>query len=53
MTQSNEFSPLSVQNLTFQYRMREQPAIADLSFALHPGELLLVAGRDIHLQEAQ
>ena len=44
MTQSNEFSPLLIENLTFQYRMREQPAIENLSFALHPGELLLVAG---------
>mgnify|MGYP006301467969 CR=1 FL=1 len=44
MTQSNEFPPLSVQNLTFQYRIREQPAIKDLTFTLHTGELLLVAG---------
>ncbi len=43
MTQSNEF-PLSIQNLTFQYRIREQPAIEDLTFTLHEGELLLVAG---------
>ncbi|MEJ5310371.1 MAG: energy-coupling factor transporter ATPase [Anaerolineae bacterium] len=43
MTQSSEF-PLSVQNLTFQYRTREQPAIEDVSFDLHAGEMLLVAG---------
>jgi len=44
VTQSAEFPPLSVQNLTFQYRMREQPALEDVSFTLHAGELLLVAG---------
>ncbi|MGC9395086.1 MAG: ATP-binding cassette domain-containing protein, partial [Anaerolineae bacterium] len=44
MTQSSESPPLSIQNLTFQYRTREQPAIEDVSFALHAGELLLVAG---------
>jgi energy-coupling factor transporter ATP-binding protein EcfA2 len=44
VTQSDEFSPLSIQNLTFQYRTREQPEIEDVSFTLHAGELLLVAG---------
>ncbi|MBN2392019.1 MAG: ATP-binding cassette domain-containing protein [Anaerolineae bacterium] len=44
MTQSNESPPLFIQNLTFQYRTREQPAIVDVSFTLHAGELLLVAG---------
>ncbi len=43
MAQFTQF-PLSVQNLTFQYRTREQPAIEDVSFDLHAGELLLVAG---------
>ncbi|HOU12843.1 MAG TPA: ABC transporter ATP-binding protein [Anaerolineae bacterium] len=41
---STEFPPLSIQNLTYQYRTREQPAIEDLSFTLRAGELLLVAG---------
>ena len=41
---SNEFPPLSIQNLTFQYRIREHPAIEDLTFTLHEGELLLIAG---------
>jgi len=36
--------PLQVQNLTFQYRIRQQPAIQDLTFDLHQGELLLLAG---------
>lgn len=44
MTESNEFPPLSIENLTFQYRTREQPAIEEVSFTLHTGELLLVAG---------
>ena len=44
MTQSGEFPPLSIQNLTFQYRIREHPAIEDLTFTMHEGELLLVAG---------
>ena len=44
MTQSGEFPPLSIQNLTFQYRIREHPAIDNLSFTLNAGELLLVAG---------
>lgn len=44
VTPTDEFPPLSIQNLTFQYRTREQPAIEDVSFTLHAGELLLVAG---------
>jgi len=36
--------PLCVRDLTFRYRIREQPAIRDLSLDLHPGELMLVAG---------
>lgn len=35
---------LSIENLTFRYRDREAPAIADVTFQLSPGELLLVAG---------
>jgi len=44
VARSSESPPLSVQNLTFQYRTREQPAIEDLTFTLHAGELLFVAG---------
>ena len=40
----DKFPPLSVKNLPFQYRTREQSAIEDLTFTLHEGELLLVAG---------
>lgn len=36
--------PLSVENLSFRYREREQWAIQDISFSVQPGELLLVAG---------
>lgn len=36
--------PLSIRDLTFRYRIREQPALRDLSLDLHPGELMLVAG---------
>ncbi len=36
--------PLAVENLTFQYRTRPQPAIQNISFELHPGELFLIAG---------
>ncbi len=36
--------PLRVRDLTFRYRIREQPAIRELSLDLHPGELMLVAG---------
>ncbi|MGA9532209.1 MAG: ABC transporter ATP-binding protein [Anaerolineales bacterium] len=35
---------LSIENLTFRYRDREAPAIADIDFQLDSGELLLVAG---------
>ncbi len=36
--------PLQIRDLTFRYRIREEPAIRHLSFDLHEGELLLVAG---------
>lgn len=44
MTETGEAVPLSIKNLTFRYRIREEPAIRDLTFDLAPGELLLVAG---------
>lgn len=44
MDLNSEAIPLSIQNLTFRYRIREQPAIRNLSFDLHRGELLLIAG---------
>ncbi len=37
-------SPLVVENLTFRYRDRPEPAIRDIHFELGRGELLLVAG---------
>lgn len=39
-----EKAPLVVQDLTFRYRVREEPAIQDISFELQAGEVLLVAG---------
>lgn len=36
--------PLVVENLTFRYQARPEPAIRDVSFALKPGEIVLVAG---------
>jgi len=35
---------LVVENLTFRYRDRTEPAIRDISLELHPSEVLLVAG---------
>ncbi len=40
----NETPPLVVENLSFRYRSRQEPALKDVSFELHPGEILLVAG---------
>jgi energy-coupling factor transporter ATP-binding protein EcfA2 len=33
-----------VENLTFQYHSRTEPAIVDLNFNVYPGEVLLIAG---------
>jgi energy-coupling factor transporter ATP-binding protein EcfA2 len=40
----NPKSPLEVQDLTFRYRDRAEPAIKGLSFSSEPGEILLIAG---------
>jgi energy-coupling factor transport system ATP-binding protein len=37
-------SPLIIENLSFQYRTRPEPAIQNISFSLNPGEMLLIAG---------
>lgn len=37
-------SPLVIEGLTFQYRTRPEKAIENISFALQPGEMLLIAG---------
>ena len=37
-------SALSLENLTFRYRDREQPSIRDISLQVDKGELLLLAG---------
>ncbi len=39
-----ETLPLSIENLTFQYSRRDTPAIQSLTFDLHLGEILLLAG---------
>lgn len=36
--------PLIIENLSFRYRDRQSPAIRDVSFSAHPGEILLIAG---------
>jgi energy-coupling factor transport system ATP-binding protein len=40
----NTSLPLSIKNLTFQYRIRLEPALKDINLDLHPGELMLLAG---------
>jgi energy-coupling factor transport system ATP-binding protein len=40
----SEAPPLVVEHLSFRYRSRKEPALKDVSFALHPGEILLLAG---------
>jgi energy-coupling factor transport system ATP-binding protein len=37
-------SPLVIEDLSFQYRTRPEPAIENISFELKPGEMLLIAG---------
>ncbi len=37
-------APLVIENLSFQYRTRPEPAIQNISFELKPGEILLIAG---------
>ncbi len=37
-------SPLVIENLSFQYRTRPEPAIQNISFELKAGEMLLIAG---------
>jgi energy-coupling factor transport system ATP-binding protein len=37
-------SPLSVENLSFRYRDRQETAIRNISFEARPGEVLLIAG---------
>jgi len=40
---TNETS-LVIEKLSFRYRDRQTPAIRDISFTAHPGEILLIAG---------
>lgn len=39
-----EFPALSVENLTFRYRTREDKALRNVSLAVQPGEFILIAG---------
>jgi energy-coupling factor transporter ATP-binding protein EcfA2 len=36
--------PLVVENLTFRYHRRQEPAIEKISFELYPGQVMLIAG---------
>jgi energy-coupling factor transporter ATP-binding protein EcfA2 len=36
--------PLVVENLTFQYRLRSEPAIMEINFSVQPGQVILIAG---------
>ena len=36
--------PLTIDGLTFRYRLRPEPALCDVSLTLERGELLLIAG---------
>ena len=36
--------PLVVENLSFRYRRRDELAIENISFELHPGQVMLIAG---------
>jgi len=44
MINSPPSTPLVVDNLTFKYRSRDEPAIHAISFSAHAGEMLLIAG---------
>ena len=44
MSSTADQRPISIRGLTFQYKIREEPAIKDINLDLHPGELMLVAG---------
>jgi len=39
-----ETLPLIVENLTFQYRRRSEPAIEKINFSVQPGQVILIAG---------
>jgi len=36
--------PLVVENLSFRYLRRTEPALADINFILYPGQVMLIAG---------
>jgi energy-coupling factor transporter ATP-binding protein EcfA2 len=36
--------PLIIENLTFQYQRRSEPALEQVSFSVHPGQVMLIAG---------
>ena len=39
-----ESLPLTVENLTFQYRRRSKPAIEKINFSVQAGQVILIAG---------
>lgn len=44
MSEAGNSFPISIRDLTFQYRIRETPAVEQVTLDLHSGELMLVAG---------
>ena len=44
MSSSSTTLPITIRDLTFQYRIRETPAIKNINLDLHQGELMLIAG---------
>jgi energy-coupling factor transport system ATP-binding protein len=45
MPENSNNLPVSIRNLSFTYRIRKEPAIKDINLDLHPGELMLIAGK--------
>ncbi|WP_322506695.1 ABC transporter ATP-binding protein [Anaerolinea sp.] len=44
MPNNHSSLPLIVENLTFRYERRDKPAIKNISFSIHPGQIVLLAG---------
>ncbi|WP_322508409.1 ATP-binding cassette domain-containing protein, partial [Anaerolinea sp.] len=44
MSNNHSSLPLVVENLTFRYERRDKPAIKNISFSIHPGQIVLLAG---------
>ena len=44
MSLGPEATPLIVEDLSFRYRQRKEPALSNVSFQAQPGEVILIAG---------